>query len=47
MGKDEIKKVNSIINVIWDKSDSLEFRNPVDHKGNLNLNLIIFYLINK
>lgn len=33
LGKDEIKKVKTIIELLLDSNDSFEFRAPVDWKG--------------
>jgi len=33
IGKDELKKLNSVLTSIFDNQESVEFRQPVDVKG--------------
>lgn len=35
MGKEEIKKIKTIIQFIFDKPESYEFQSPVDWKGTM------------
>lgn len=39
LGKEEYKKVKTILQSLLDNGDSYEFRNPVDWKGN-----VIFFI---
>jgi hypothetical protein len=33
LGKEEAKKLNLLLQMVWDNNDSFEFRQPVDYKA--------------
>jgi hypothetical protein len=41
LGKDEMKKVKTILQALNDCNESFDFRNPVDWKGNIYIYNII------